>query len=172
MRWVNFGNKGTNVNCHDVQEKLTERSQLNSECQRHLDVCRDCRQFAADLKLMSALFAPPVETPVHLREQTLHRCQDALAERTAERRMPVLQRCRRIFGTPQLVVTIAALGVLILGWWLASQLPDIAEGNDAIMSIKLAFVQIGLQNFVAALLFPIIWLMKSRLIERRRLETS
>jgi hypothetical protein len=35
------------------------------------------------------------------------------------------------------------------------------------MSIKLAFVQLGVQNFVAALLFPIIWLMRSNWRPRR-----
>jgi hypothetical protein len=160
------------VNCHDLQEKLIERSELDPECQQHLDGCGNCRRFAADLKRMASLLEPPAKTPAHLREQTLERCQDTLANQTAERGMTVFQRCGRILGTPQFVVAAAALGVVILGWWLASQLPDIAEGNDAIMSIKLTFVQIGLQNFVAALLFPIIWLMKSRLLERRRLETG
>jgi hypothetical protein len=160
------------VNCRQTQNELVTRLKPGADVQKHLAGCEECRRFAADLQLVGTLRESPIATPVLLREQTLDRCHELLADKTATSRMSLWQRCRRICDSPQFVVTIAALGAIILGWWLAIQIPDIAEGSDSIMSIKLAFAQLGAQNFAAALLFPIVWKMRSNWRQRRDTQPS
>jgi hypothetical protein len=155
------------MDCRQTQDELIGRPRPGADAQQHLTGCEECRRFAADLQLIGTLRTSSIATPALLKEQTLDRCLELLADKTAASRMSLWRRCRRICDSPQFVVTIAALGAIILGWWLANQIPDIAEGSDAIMSIKLAFVQLGVQNFVAALLFPILWMMRFNWCQRR-----
>jgi hypothetical protein len=159
------------MDCRKSQDELISRSTASPALQQHLDGCEKCRRFAADMQLIGPLRKSPIATPDLLRERTLDQCQELLADKLATRRLSPWQRCGRICDSPQFVVAVAALGVMILGWWLANQI-NVAETSDSIMSIKMLFIQIGIQNFIAALLFPIVWLMQSNWRRRRDTQPS
>ena len=157
------------MDCRQLQDELVGSSAPDKEAQEHLDGCSECRRFAADLALFGTLRDASPETPVILRGETLDRCHEILAKQTAASGLAVWRRCRRLCESPRFIVTVAGLGVVILGWWLAVQAPGLEQGSESLTSIKLAFLQIGLQNFFAALLFPAVWMMRST---RRRHHSS
>ena len=146
------------MDCRTLQNELISRAEVSPEADRHMSGCDNCRRFAADLQFIGKLCNTPVTTPAALSEHTLSRCHQLIEDQTTSRRMTVWQRRLRVIGSPQFIAGAAALAVMILGWWLATQIQD-AQSSDSITSIKLAFVQVGIQNFGAALLFPLLWWM-------------
>ena len=153
------------MDCRQTQDELIGGN-LSAKGGRHVADCKECRRFASDLRLIATLSGSSFATPTLLRERTLDECQELLAHRAAPHSKSLWRRCRRICGSPQLIAGAAALCIIVLGWWLAQKM-NAAQSGDSVVSIKLAFVQLGIQNFAAALLFPVLWLMTPKRHQRR-----
>ncbi|MEJ2720245.1 MAG: hypothetical protein P8181_03770 [bacterium] len=154
------------MDCRQTRDELIGGHDLSAAAERHITDCNECRRFASDLRLIATLRGSSFATPALLRERTLDECHKRLAQRTAPQSKSLWQRCRRICGSPQLIAGAAALCVIVVGWWLAQEM-NAAQSGDSVVSIKLAFVQLGIQNFAAALLFPILWLITPKRHQRR-----
>jgi len=159
------------MECRHVQEALGSGLEEDADIARHLEGCAECRRFAADLQCIRALCLPSVATPPLLRERTLERCRAALAERAIGRRMPARERCRRLFDSPRFVAVAAALCVVITVVVGVLQSGGI-ENDETSASIKLAIITFVVENLLAALVFPALWICRNRLGDGARMARS
>lgn len=159
------------MECRHVQEALSSGLDADAAVVRHMESCDRCRRFAADLQWIRSLCAPSMATPRFLREQTLERCRVALAERAIRRRMPARERCRHLFDSPRFVAVAVALCVVIAVVVGVLQSGGI-ENDETSASIKLAIITFVVENLLAALVFPALWIYRNRLGDSVRMARS
>jgi hypothetical protein len=159
------------MECRHVQEALGSGLGADAAVERHMESCEQCRRFAADLQWIRALCLPSVATPPLLRERTLEQCRAVLAERAIRRRLRVRERCRRFFDSPRFVVVAAVLCILIAVGVGTLQIDDIQD-EETNVSINLTIIQFVVQNLLAALALPALWVYRNKLGRSARLARS
>jgi hypothetical protein len=159
------------MDCKIVQSELCAGSQPSPPAKRHIETCKDCREFAADLAAIRTIREAPVVTPVLLRERTLDRCRGLLAEEQLKRRLTFGQRCRNILDSPRFVAATAVLSVLILVGLQALQI-DENQDIETNYILKLSIIQVVVQNLAAALFLPLLLTFKRKLHAGSRLRQS
>jgi len=150
------------MNCRKTQEALGSGLETDAAVERHMESCDRCRRFAVDLEWIRSLCAPSMATPPLLRERTLEQCRAALAERAIGRRLRVRERCRRFFDSPRFVAVAAVLCILIAVGVGTLQIDDIQD-EETNVSINLTIIQFVVENLLAALVFPALWIYRNRL---------
>jgi len=150
------------MNCHDARQEVIGRSDPTEAAQRHIDVCEECRLFCADNRVIQQAFDTPVSTPPALAARTLARSLEMLRDRTAAAETTPRQRCRRILDSSRFVAAAAVLGVVVFAIWISLQI-DGAQDDAVNMSLKLAIIQVLVQNVFTALFLPAFLLFKGGL---------
>jgi hypothetical protein len=151
------------MDCKQVQIELSMAAEQDAVVQQHLRSCGNCRQFAEDLEIIQVMTGAELPTPVLLREHTLDRCRFLLAERSARKLVSKTQRLRALAETPKFVTVTAFLSVALLATAIVLQV-FIDPNPDTNMIVKISFIQIVLQNFVAVLFMPALLMFKNRRI--------
>jgi predicted anti-sigma-YlaC factor YlaD len=141
------------VDCETVQRRLVLRLETDPPVREHLESCDECRRFATDLEAIASMAHAPVETPPALKDRVLETCREAVSARSRRLETSLWHRFRRLCASPRFVLATAVLGVLIL---IALEITKIDESLDRQIAflIRLALVQIALQNLAAALVLP------------------
>jgi hypothetical protein len=153
------------MDCRTAQRELSGGDALEPAVEQHLEGCDACRRFADDVRAIRTLGETPVETPALLREQTLDLCREILAERATTRSLSFWQRYRRMCDSPRFVAAAAIVSVLILTTITILQINNNGD-SGASWLMKLAVIQFGVQNYVAALFLPILLVLKNRFSRR------
>jgi hypothetical protein len=150
------------MKCRTVQIEIGSGSELRQAAHDHLDVCDECRRFAAGLDELRLLSRSNLATPPGLRERTLDHCQRMLAEKTILPGPTYGQRLRRLFDSPGFIAAFATSSVIILVGLTAMQV-DSLQDKTASNLFKIIFVQLAVQNLAAALFLPALMFIKHKL---------
>ncbi len=151
------------MDCKQVQMKLSTADKRDPAVPQHIQSCESCQQFAEDLGIIGEMIDPTVSTPVLLREHTLDRCRTILADRSTRKSASKIGRFRALAESPKFVAVTAVLSVLLLATSIVLQV-FIDPNPDTNMIVKISFIQIVLQNFVAALFMPALLMFRNRRI--------
>jgi hypothetical protein len=155
------------MKCRTVQIEIGSGSELSPELRNHLAACSECRRFAAGLDGLRMLGGSGPDTPPDLRERTLDRCQELLAEmssppaRGSVRRSAWPRWLQRLIDSPAFIAAFATASVIILVGVTALQVDRLQDKTAADMA-KIFFVQLAVQNLGAALFLPALMFTKQR----------